>query len=347
MRVIHTLFAILAASALQAAPALAQEVLKPVKLLTTAVGPVAVERQFFGQVSAKQTVDLAFQVSGQILEFPVVEGFIVPRGELIAQLDLEQFDLQLAQAKLQLEQAERTVQRLKRLQGTVSQVSIEDAETAAGLAVIALRTAEFNLKHATLKAPFDALISSREVALFSTVNSGTPIVRMHDMSELHIEVDVPEILFQRTDGNEEFNITASFPGQPGEYPLQVLEFDAEASTVGQTYRVTLLLPPPDGFDVFPGASATVRVAIETGREQIELPATALVPNPSGDIGVMIFSPVGADEGTVTWVAVDVTPTQHGTFRVTDGLEGEQEVVLTGGSRLNSGQAVRRFTGFAN
>lgn len=347
MRVTHTLFAALAAAALGSGAAQAQDVLKPVKLMATSAGGVLLERQFFGQVRAKQTVDLAFQVPGQILEFPVVEGFIVPKGGMIAQLDLEQFELQLAQAELQLEQAERTVERLKRLEGTVSKVSIEDAETAAGLAVIALRNAEYNLKHATLNAPFDALISSREVAAFTTVNSGTPIVRMHDMSELHIEVDVPEILFQRTDGDETFDITASFPGQEGEFPLQVLEFDAEASTVGQTYRVTLLLPPPDGFDIFPGASATVRVGIETGESQITLPATALVPDPAGNLGVMVFSPAGSDKGTVAWTAVEVTPTQEGTFRVTGGLDGGEEVVLTGGGALDSGQAVRRFTGFAN
>jgi hypothetical protein len=33
--------------------------------------------------------------------------------------------------------------------------------------------------------------------------------------------------------------------------------------------------------------------------------------------------------------------------VLDGLDHGQEVVLTGGSMLDSGQVVRRFTGFAN
>jgi RND family efflux transporter MFP subunit len=347
MRVTKTIFSLLAAAMVQAAPAAAQGVLKPVKLMATQASDIRVSRQFYGQVRAKETVDLAFQVPGQILNFPVVEGFIVPKGGLVAQLDLEQFELQLQQAKLQLEQAERTVERLKRLEGTVSKVSIEDAETAAALAAIALRNAEYNLRHATLYAPFDALISSREVAVFSTVNNGTPIVRMHDMSELHIEVDVPEILFQRTEGDEEFDISATFPGQDGVFPLQILEFDAEASSIGQTYRVTLMLPPPDGFEIFPGASATVRVGIRTGESQITLPATALVPNPAGDLGVMVFAPSGADEGTVTWTPVEVAPTQEGTFRVVAGLEGGQELVLTGGSALESGQQVRRFTGFAN
>ena len=32
-------------------------------------------RQFFGQIVASQTVDLAFQVGGQIVEIPVLEGY--------------------------------------------------------------------------------------------------------------------------------------------------------------------------------------------------------------------------------------------------------------------------------
>ena len=325
----------------------AQEVLKPVKLMTTQEGNMAVERQFYGQVAAKDSVDLAFQVGGQVVLFPVAEGFIVERGKLIAELDLEQFQLQLDQARLQLAQAERTVERLIRLKGTVSQVSIDDAETQAALAAIALRNAEYDLKHASLNAPFDGLVSSREVAIYSTVSAGTPIVRLHDMSELHIEVDVPEILFQRTDGDSGFEITATFPGRDEEFPLRILEFDAEASNVGQTFRVTFALTPPEGFEIYPGSSTTVSVRVNAGHTAITLPPTALVTSPSGDIGAMVFDPTGADEGTVTWTSVEIQPTQNGAFQVLSGLTGGQEVVLAGGNALKDGQAVRRFTGFAN
>jgi len=320
---------------------------KPVKLMTTQSGEAHLERQFFGQVAAKQTVDLAFQVGGQILQFPVAEGFIAPMGSLIAQLDLEQFELKLEQARLQKAQADRTVARMAKLEGTVSKVAMDDAETQAGLTAIAVRDAEYALRHATLKAPFDALISSREVAMFTTVSAGTPIVRLHDMSELHIEVDVPEILFQQSEANDVLQITASFPGRDEEYPLRILEFDAEASNVGQTYRVTFLFQPPEGMQVYPGASATVKVLADAGDNIISLPATALVSNPSGQVGAMVFSPTGADEGTVTWTPVEIEPTQFGDFRVLSGLQGGEDIVLTGGGALTNGQAVRRFIGFAN
>lgn len=326
---------------------IAETLPKPVKLMTTQSGEAHLERQFFGQVAAKQTVDLAFQVGGQILDFPVTEGFLAPQGTLIAQLDLEPFELNLQQAQLQKEQADRTVKRMEGLASSVSRVSMDDAVTQAGLAAIAVRDADYALRHATLKAPFDALISSREVAMFTTVNAGTPIVRLHDMSQLHIDVDVPEILFQKSDEKDLLQVTATLPGRDGEFPLRILEFDAEASSVGQTYRVTFLFEPPKDLQVFPGASATVKVVADTGENVISLPATALISDPSGQIGAMVFAPTGADVGRVTWTAVEIEPTQYGDFRVLSGLEGGQEIVLTGGGALTNGQAVRRFTGFAN
>ena len=325
----------------------AQAPLKPVKLLQTSAQALLLERQFFGQVAAKQTVDLAFQVGGQIVKYPVVEGATVSAGGVIAQLDLEPFELQLEQARLRKEQADRTVVRLEKLAGTVSQVSIDDAETEAGLARVALRDAEYALEHATLNAPFDALVSRREVEQFTTISAGTPVVRLHDMSELHVKVDVPEVLFQQADESDVVTISAQFPGQDTEYPLEILEYDAEASSIGQTYRVTLRLEPPADRQILPGASATVSVRVDTGDAAIRVPATALVIAANGDTGVMVFDPADAAEGTVTWTLVQVQATQYGDFRITEGLAGGEEIVLTGGGALEDGQKVSRFTGFGN
>lgn len=331
------------------APAVAQtgEGLKPVKLMMTASGSQMLERQFFGQVAAKQTVDLAFQVPGQVLKFPVAEGFIVPKGQLIAELDLEPFELNLEQSRLQKEQADRTVRRLERLKGTVSEVSIEDATTQAGLTGVALRNAEYELKHATLYAPFDALVSTREVENFTTVAAGTPIVRLHDMSELHIEVDVPEILFQRADRGDVFSTIARFPGVEESFPLEILEFNAEASSIGQTYQVTFRMEPPENRQILPGASASVEIKVDTGDNGILVPSTAVVMSSTGAPGVMVFEPAGSDEGIVSWVAVEVAATPRGEFTITSGLKGGEELVSTGGSSLIDGQKVRRFSGFGN
>ncbi|MCA0905590.1 efflux RND transporter periplasmic adaptor subunit [Ruegeria marisrubri] len=336
------------ALAVLATPIAAQDTPKPVKLMQVHETTPGFTRQFFGRVAARQTVDLAFQVAGQIVEMPVNEGFVIPKGGLIARLDQEPFELRLERAQLQKEQADRTVARLSRLRGTTaSQVAVDDAETEAQLAAIALRDAEYELEHATLTAPFDALVSSRAVEAFTTVSAGTPIVRIHDMSELRIEVDVPEILFQRSGQNDDITITAKFPVSDEVFPLEIREFDAETSSVGQTFRIQFGLTPPEGLQILPGSSVTVNVKVQDERTGIIVPATAVIADATGELSVMVFSPAGADEGTVRRVPVTIEPTQSGDVRVLKGLSDGDEVVVAGGAVLADGQPVRRFTGFAN
>ncbi|MCX8952958.1 efflux RND transporter periplasmic adaptor subunit [Ruegeria sp. NA] len=336
------------ALAILATPIAAQETPKPVKLMQVRETAPGFTRQFFGRVAARQTVDLAFQVAGQIVEMPINEGFVIPKDGLIARLDQEPFELRLDRARLQKEQADRTVARLSRLRGTTaSQVAVDDAETEAQLAAIALRDAEYELEHATLTAPFDALVSSRSVEAFTTVSAGTPIVRIHDMSELRIVVDVPEILFQRSGQNDDIFITAKFPVSDEVFPLEIREFDAETSSVGQTFRIQFGLTPPKGLQIFPGSSVTVNVQVQDNRTGIIVPATAVVADANGALNVMVFSPVGADEGTVRRVPVTIEPTQTGDVRVLTGLSDGDEVVVAGGAVLTDGQTVRRFAGFAN
>ena len=328
--------------------AVAQDAAKPVKLMLVQETSPGFSRQFFGRVAARQTVDLAFQVSGQIVEMPVTEGFVIPKDGLIAQLDQEPFQRRYDRAVLQKDQADRTVARLSRLRGTTaSQVAVDDAETDAQLADIAVRDAEYDLEHATLTAPFDALVSSRAVEAFTTVSAGSPIVRIHDMSELRIEVDVPEILFQRSGQETDITITAKFPVSDEVFPLQIREFDAESSTVGQTFRIQFGLTPPEGLQILPGSSVTVNVQVQDDQTGIIVPATAIVPDTQGALGVMVYSPVGADEGTVRRVPVTIEPTQTGDVRVLTGLSDRDEIVVAGGAALTDGQAVRRFAGFAN
>ena len=189
----------------------AQEIIRPVKLAKLDVSDAVLTRQFFGSVTARQTVDLAFQVSGQIQDFPVLEGAPVAKGALIAQLDLEPFERALDQARVQKDQADRALARLNQLSSSsVSQVSIDDAQSAADLSALSVREAEYALEQATLAAPFDGLVASRNFANFSTVSAGTPVVRLHDISEWRVEIDVPEVLFRTAGENPDLTLIGRF-----------------------------------------------------------------------------------------------------------------------------------------
>ena len=325
------------------APVSAGDAPRPVKLITAEAPSTGVTRQFFGKVAARQTVDLAFQTAGQILRFPAIEGQIVPTGEVISQLDLERFELSLERARLQRDLMRRRAERLKELEGrAASPVSVEDAATEAGLADIALRNAEYALKHATLHAPFDALVARRYSARFATVNAGTPVVRVHDMSEIRIEIDVPEVLFQRAGRDPRVTVVARFPASEALFPVEVREFNAETSQIGQTYRVTLGMAPPEGLNVLPGSSVTILATLDLPRTSIVLPAAAVAVAADGATSVMVFSEVRGDEGVVAVRPVKLAVGSNGEFQVLEGLAVGEEFVAAGVHALRDGATVRRF-----
>lgn len=324
------------------------EVVRPVKLVELQANSNGVERHFFGHVVARQTVDLAFQVGGQIVEFPAIEGEEIAQGDLIAQLDLEPFLLQRDQARVQLEQAERTLDRFDQLSDlAVSQATIDDTQTQVDLASIALRDAEYALEHATLYAPFDGLVAVRNVANFTTISVGSPVVRFHDMSELRIEIDVPEILFQQAGQDPDVTLTAQFPASDTVFPLEIREFDAQASSVGQTFRLTLGLPRPNGLAILPGSSVEVTARLDSGQDFLMLPTSAIGLSNDGEAFAMVFQPTEDDQGTLEQRFIDIEPTREGRFHVLSGLEVGDLVVMTGVADVADAQTVRRFTGFAN
>ncbi|MEM6588634.1 MAG: efflux RND transporter periplasmic adaptor subunit [Pseudomonadota bacterium] len=319
-----------------------------VKLINASETGGTVTRRFFGRVVAKETVDLAFQVGGQIVDFPVIEGDPLPQGGLVAKLDLEPFELALEQAILEQDQADRTLARLEKLEGnTVSQVTVDDARTTANLAAVGVKNAERELRNATLAAPFDALVAVRNVANFTTISAGTAVARLHDMSELRMEIDVPEILFQRAGEDPDVDLFAKFPISDELYPVEVREFNAQTSDVGQSFKLTLGMAPRPDLVVLPGSSVEVVAKLKEGAAFVEIPYTAVIFDEAGGTGVMVFEPAGKEEGTVKRVAIESEPTNTGGIRVTSGLDAGAEIVASGAALLEDGQDVRRFTGFPN
>ena len=91
----------------------AVRVARPVKTMVVPVSGGGGERVFPGKVLASQKVNLAFRVSGQIVELPAVKGDYVEPGTLLARLDPRDFEVQLANAKSELGNAKARLDAMK------------------------------------------------------------------------------------------------------------------------------------------------------------------------------------------------------------------------------------------
>jgi RND family efflux transporter MFP subunit len=173
-------------------------------------------RDFVGRVEARLTVDLAFQVGGRLADFPVSEGQLIEEGARVAGLETQDFERALREARVQLQQAQQDLDRQRTLnqRGIASDAALEDAQTAYDLRAVALDNARQNREYAVVEAPFDGLVSRRLVDNFTTVSPGQPVVRLQDVSELRVAIQVPESVLALVDENEPVRSPRASPSCP-------------------------------------------------------------------------------------------------------------------------------------
>lgn len=336
------------ASAQDADVEMADPVVKPVKLTTITAPQTSVARVFFGQVKARETVDLSFDVGGKLIFSPLAEGSRVKKGDVIGRLEQDNFERAITRAEISVAQAERTLKRAKELadRRVGPQSAADDALSAKELSEVSLNDAREALADAVLTAPFDGLVASRLVPTFSTIAPGQPILRLHDMSETQVEVSVPENLVTRIEDFMQVRFQATLPNGDKVGPLTLREYRPETSQVGQSYRVTLALPENLPSLLLPGASlsVTAQIAVE-GQALPTIPASAIVFKPDRSTVVMIYNPSDdSADGAVAEAAVNIVSSNGSNVQV-DGLHIDTQIVATGGHLLEDGQAVRPFLGY--
>lgn len=323
--------------------------LKPVKLVTVEASETAGERRFLGRIAARETVDLAFQIGGQIVEFPAIDGSFVEAGDVLAQLNRAPLERSVRQAELSLDQAERTLQRNLQLQqrnAMTTEAQLEDARTARDQAEVGLEDARAALSDATLDSPFDGLVAERMVANRTTVSAGQPVLRLHDMSELRVRISIPERLLGEIGDPSELIYQLQLQDGGPRYELAYREFVAEAGRIGQSYVVTLAITESPGRQLLPGASGAVIVQLPAAADAgLTVPVAAVTVGADRQTYVFVYEPTGADEGQVRRVPVTVESPDGTTMVVTSGVSPGMEIVAAGAHLLSDGEAVRRFSGY--
>ena len=93
----------------------AEEAARPVKMMTVGAGTAGGATKYPGTVRAAQRVDLAFQVSGPLIELPVKEGQDMKKGQLIARIKPRDFETDLNKAKARSLEAQQQYDRYREL----------------------------------------------------------------------------------------------------------------------------------------------------------------------------------------------------------------------------------------
>ncbi len=324
-----------------------QDIVRTVRIETIKLTEALAQRRFVGRVDALKTVDLSFQVGGRLAELPVQQGTVVAKGGLIAALDPTDFRLNEQEAKTQYAFAQLDLGRKRNLAAsdTIPKIMLDEAETAFKLRQVALDNARRNLSYTRIAAPFDALVTRRLLDIHTHVAPHQAVVRVQDVSALHVKINVPEDLIRLIGLADAMNIEAVFPGQPGKrLPLRYLEHATEADAVAQTYEVTLELQRTNDVTILPGMTVSVSVGTPfvNGSTEITIPLSAIDTDEDGKTRIWLFDP---QTETVSPHVIEIGAVAASRVPVLSGLIGGEHIVTAGGHLLHDGMKVRRFTGF--
>ena len=338
-----------------------EQPVRPVKLL--AVGGTLTDQtqKMPGTVRASDRVDLAFQVSGPLIELPVKEGQRVKKGDLLARIDPRDFETNLrdamgtlakAKAKLAYDIVEyqRYVNVKEKEPGAVSDSMVSLKRAAENVSRAELQSAQAGVQAAkdqlvytSLRSPFSGVIAKKHVDNYQEVQAKQTVISLQNTTNIEVLVDIPELIVAPI-RRVKPRVSAEFASAPGRlFDLSMKEFAAQADPLTQTYQVVFVMPAPTGVRILPGMTATVIFDLSAAVMSdavISIPAVAVFADTEAKPGVWVV-----DAKTMK---VQRRPVTTGELSGSDnilikaGLNLGETIAVSGVSTLREGQTVRAF-----
>lgn len=330
-------------------PAPPEAPIRAVKVMTVGVQPMQSGVEFAGEVRARVESRLGFRVGGKLTARPVEVGQRVKAGQLLAQLDPQDFRLadaaaraQLSAASTQRDLAAADYQRYKALkdQNFISGAEFERRESTlkAADAQLAQATAQASSQgnqtgYTRLLADVAGVITAVDAEPGQVLAAGAPVLRLAQDGPRDVVFAVPE---DKVAAMRPGSAVSVRPWQAsGTLAGVVREVAASADPVTRTYAVKVALPAGSALALGSTVSVLPQALSRSGTPVIKLPTSALLQ--SGQSTVVWVLDVASM--TVRQQPVQVLTADGNEVVIAGGLLPGAQVVTAGVHVLSPGQQV--------
>ena len=331
MRIIYSIltsFSLLCLMASCGHPSVQRERVASVKTATVIANGEKSFLQYPGRVKAAQDIDMAFRVSGKIDRIWVKEGEMVKKGQLLAELDPKDYQVQLSATEAKYKQIKAEAERVIALYKDGGTTPNDYDKAVYGLQQIEAlyQHHQDELSYTRLYAPFDGFIQKRFFETHETVGAGMPVLSLLSNSTPEVEIHLPAAEYIRRDLFTQCH--CSFDIYPGNlYPLKIISVNHKANP-NQLYTMRLKLEV--GKLPMPSAGMNTMVSIfynDNADHSLLVPSSALL-NQGGKACVFVYHPATQ---TVKSCAVEcLRPLSNGYTVVTSQTLQAGDVIVTAG-----------------
>lgn len=286
-----------------------------------------------GVVEAIEDAMVSAEVSGRILSI-ADRGELVGEGEVLAQLDDRLIRAQYQTAKTGFELAQDNLERLESLHADsiISTQDFNSAKAQRDQARAQLDQAEKQLRDSAIEAPFTGRVEERFVQRGELINPGMPVVRLVNTGRVRVLTGIPERFSRDIGEGSEVEVTLrALPGETRNTTLSYTGNVIDPDTRTFTAEVEL---DNQGEHLKPEMIVNLRIKRSTLDDAIIIPRTAVLRN---EDGVSVFIAVEENSHKVArLVSIQTGMASGALIEVVNGLQGDDEVVISGMSNLSEG-----------
>ena len=313
--------------------------LRPVKVVEVQAPSTERELKYSGTVKARSEAAAGFRVSGKIIERLVDIGDRVAPGDVLARLDVTDYELQmrsaeasLAAAERQLETADFALKRAEALyrQQVTTKAQLEQAQLTYNQALStrdsqrsSLEQARNQVAYGELKADKPGIVTAIGADAGQVVAAGSPVVTVAADGEKEVLIAVPENeIFAFAPGK---HVEVGFWSKDGlAQKGTVREVAGSADATSRTFAVRIALA--DNPQILLGMTARVTALAPSDKDFFELPLSALTEDAARQPTVWT---VDRTEATVHARSVTVDTFSDTGVQVSAGLKPGDLVVVAG------------------
>ena len=330
-------------------PVPSEEPIRAVKVLTVGVEGMRAGGEFAGEVRARVESRLGFRVGGKIVRRQVELGQRVKAGDILAQLDPQDYQLAVQAAKAQVTAAltnrDLAAADFKRYKELRDQNFISGAELERRDAVLKAAQAQLDQAQAqgsaqgnqaaytTLVADLSGVVTSVDAEMGQVVAAGTPVVRIAQDGPRDVVFSVPEDKVAQIRMGSGVDVRA----WGAQTPIHgvVREVAASADPVTRTFGVKVSLPTKDALALGATVSVVPQALDRSGVQVIKLPTSALRQDGQSS-AVWVLDTASM---TVKLQPIQIATADGNDVIVAGGLQPGMQVVSAGVHVLSPGQKV--------
>jgi RND family efflux transporter MFP subunit len=326
------------------------EQVRPVRTIVVDPKPILDDRQAVGEVKPRYESDLSFRVAGKLVARRVDVGAVVKRGDILASLDVQDYQNKLRSAEADvssadaaLVEAQGTEDRLGKLlkngwtpkatyDTALHNLRAAEAKVVAAKASLALTRDQLN--YTELKADFDGVITTVGAEAGQNVTAGQMVVKLAQLTDKDGVFSIAEtaLLDHRNEGAEVIVWPLSNPRLTIEGMVREISPVADATTRTYAVKVTLKDPPPAlRFGMSVGGRWKSSPAL-----MVTLPLSALFEK-NGAPAVWVLDP---QSGSSKLKPITVARYEADTVVISSGLAKGDAVITAGINTLREGEKVR-------